>query len=90
MVTMALAGLFLVCLSPEHLKMRYFSPPACGGQSPRHEGYITNLLPGEWDRAQGSCLQPMGRGGVQTASVSLGLVCLVGEPGSRNDGPYIH
>ena len=24
----------------------FFSPPACGGQSPRHEGYITNLLPG--------------------------------------------
>ena len=47
MVTIAFAGLFLVYLSPERLKMRYFFlPPACGGRSPRHEGYITNLLPG--------------------------------------------
>lgn len=49
-----------------------------------------HLLPGEWDQAQGSCLQHMGRDGVQTASLSLSLVCLVGEPGSRSDGPYIH
>lgn len=27
MVTIALARLFLVCLSPEHLKMRYFFLP---------------------------------------------------------------
>lgn len=27
MVTIALAGLFLVCLSPERLKMRYFFLP---------------------------------------------------------------
>lgn len=24
----------------------FFPSPACGGRSPRHEGYITNLLPG--------------------------------------------